>query len=279
VTPPAARRRFSIRSFREGDEAKLARLYSQCTAPFFGPGPVAPESWRAQFREQGWNAPSLDDDKECGRIAVRGREVLGYAITDYQPLWLRGAALIQELCVVEGEEGDEAARALIEDAEALAGARGKSYLAIELPREDGRVSGAAAACGYEVLVLPEVFMGKLVHLKQFLTEIAGELSLRLAASDHRGWAGTVRISSGGQSCDLRLEAGEVKVGAGSKRPEIRVTVDPEALLLLLTGRELPGDLYLGDVLSVRARGAQDALSLLDALFPRVPLFLPRAQWW
>jgi hypothetical protein len=53
----------------------------------------------------------------------------------------------------------------------------------------------------------------------------------------------------------------------------------EALPLLLLGRQWVEDLYLQDWLSVSARGDLDAVALLDALFPRVPLFLPRAQWW
>jgi hypothetical protein len=38
-------------------------------------------------------------------------------------------------------------------------------------------------------------------------------------------------------------------------------------------------LYLQDALRVETSDREEALRLLDTLFPRVPIFLPRAQWW
>jgi hypothetical protein len=62
-------------------------------------------------------------------------------------------------------------------------------------------------------------------------------------------------------------------------PTISVEVSPERLPQLLLGQATVGDCYLQDQLSVTAPDRAEALRLLDALFPRRPMLLPRAQWW
>lgn len=276
---------FSIRSYRKGDEPALAGLFNSYFASFFGHTRVTGASWRAQYRRQGWTGPSVEADRDCVRLAERAGRLVGYAVTDYEPIWMSGGALIQELCVVEEPEAREVSQALIEDAEQRAKDRGKSFVAVQFGEEDGLAASAAAACGYDVLPDPDqVFMAVVTDLGGFLAEIAAELGGRLGESGFCEWSGTVRVSSGGdgcemQSCDLRIAGGAVEVGPSKGAADISVTVAPEALPLLLLGREYPGELYLRDQLSVNAAEPQDALALLHALFPRIPLSLPRAQWW
>ncbi len=279
-------RELTIRSYREGDEAVLAEIFSRYATSFFGPERVTADSWLGQFRTQSWTGPSLDADPECGRIAEREGKTLAYAITDYEPMWMSDGALIQELCAAETESADEAALALIEDAEQRARQRGKSFIAIQLAQEDGRAAAAAAASGYCVEARPdEVFMATVTDLPRFLSEIAGELGRRVGESEFRDWRGVVRISSEGngretQSCDLCVSGGRVEVsGAGRGRPDVDAAVGCEGLPLLLLGRQQAGDLYLQARLSVGAADVREALRLLEVLFTRVPLFLPRAQWW
>lgn len=278
-------RSFSIRSYRKDDAPALARLFNSYFASFFGHSRVTGASWREQYRRQGWTGPSAGTDRDCVRLAERAGRLVGYAVTDYKPIWMRGGALIQELCVVEEAGAREVVEALIEDAEQRAKDRGKSYVAVQLGEEDGLATSAAAARGYDVLPNPDqVFMAVVTDLGGFLAEIAGELARRLGESGFCEWSGTVRVSSGGgecemRSCDLRIAGGAVEVGPVKGAADISATVAPEALPLLLTGREWPGDLYLRDQLSVNATEGQDALALLHVLFPRVPVCLPRVQWW
>jgi predicted N-acetyltransferase YhbS len=278
-------RSFAIRSYRKDDAPALARLFNSYFAGFFGHSRVTGASWREQYRRQGWTGPSVEADKDCVRLAERAGRLVGYAVTDYKPIWMTGGALIQELCVVEGEGAREIAEALIEDAEERAKDRGKSFVAVQFAEEDGLAASAAAAGGFDVGPNPDqVFMAVVTDLVGFLAEIADELGRRLRESGFGAWCGTVRVSSGGdgrerQSCDLRIAGGAVEVGPAKGAADISVTVAPEALPLLLMGREWPGDLYLRDQLSVDATEGQDALALLHVLFPRVPVCLPRAQWW
>ncbi|MDH4180276.1 MAG: GNAT family N-acetyltransferase, partial [Armatimonadota bacterium] len=123
---------FSIRSYREGDEELVVRLFNSYVRSFFGPAPLTADTWREQFRRQGWTGPSIDADNDCARLAERKGELLGYAVTDYKPMDMSGGALIQELCVAEGEDAGEVAQALIEDAERRARERGKSFVAIQM---------------------------------------------------------------------------------------------------------------------------------------------------
>jgi hypothetical protein len=60
--------------------------------------------------------------------------------------------------------------------------------------------------------------------------------------------------------------------------DIEVAVELERLPLLLLGRQSLADLYLQNALALSGEDREEALRVLEALFPRRPLFLPRAQW-
>jgi len=273
------RRDMTIRSFREGDEQVLAHLFNAYVADFLGPIRLSPRAWRAQFKRKSWRGPSLTDDSDCCRIAEVGGRVLGYALTDYQPFWREDAAVVQELCAAGESGADEVMQVLLADAEQRGLARGKSCLLLVLSPEDGRSAGAAASSGYEEHRDHELFMVLIVDLSGFLEEIAPALSARLAESLLRQWRGSVKILSGDQSSGLLCADGSVAVGPAPDEPDVTLAIRPEALPLLLLGRETIGELYVQDAVSLTAADAAEALSLLDALFPRLPLFLPRAQWW
>ncbi len=276
MPPP---RRLTIRSFREGDEHALARLFNAYVGDFFGPIRLTPRAWRAQFKRQSWNSPSLTDEKDCCRIAESAGRVLGYAVTDYRPFQLKDGAIVQELCAAEEEGADEVVHALLADAERRALDKGKSCLALYLSSEDGRSTPAAAARGYEERQGEGVFMALITDLSAFLKEIEPALAARLAGGPLPDWRGTVTILSGNQSSGLFCADGSVEVRPAAGRPSITLTVLPDALPLLLLGRESVGTLYTQDAISLDGDDVAEALRLLDALFPRLPLFLPRAQWW
>ena len=150
----------TIRSFREGDEAAIARLYNTAAAAeqprsqgyaagFVGPEPLTPRSWRGQFRHQGWSAPALDADRECVRLAVQRGELVGYAVTNYRYEFDPNVSVVQELCTMEVDDADGVAEALLTDAERLARARGKHVLMLSLSNEDGRIQRAAGRAGFD----------------------------------------------------------------------------------------------------------------------------------
>lgn len=277
---PRAEPELCIRSFREGDEEALCRLFNTYVADFFGPIRLTATEWRAQFKQQSWTGPSLTDHAEACRIAEVDGKLLGYAITDYRPNMLDGAAVIQELCTAEGDSADEAARSLVADAERRARERGKFVLIAQLSPEDGRASAATDAQGF-VSELDDggVFMAAIIGLPGLPEEMEPALSSRLEDSVFSGWSGRLNVSSGGQSAGLDLKAARVSICPPFESPDISIAVRPDAFPLLLFGRETVGELYLQDCLSVDASDAREALRLLDVLFPRAPMLLPRAQWW
>jgi hypothetical protein len=105
------------------------------------------------------------------------------------------------------------------------------------------------------------------------------LSSRLEGSAFSGWSGRLNVSSGEQSAGLDVKAAGVSICPPWENPDISLAVRPDALPLLAFGREMVGELYLQHCLSVDAPEVEEALRLLDVLFPRAPMLLPRAQWW
>jgi len=271
---------FHIRSFEEGDEAALARLFNSYLECFVGPTRVTAASWRRQFTRQGWKAPSFAD-AECCRVAElpAGGVVLGYAVTDYQPMWAEGGAILQELCVAEVERAEAVMRALIEDAEERALARGKRVLILELSSEDGLVEAAASALGYAERLDEGVFMAAVTDLAACLLDLAPALTARLAGSVLAGWSGAIRITSGEQMAGLVAARQAVRAAPPPQAPDISVVIHPDWLPSLLLGRASIGELYLQDAAAVSAPDIGEALRLLDVFFPVLPVYLPRAQWW
>ena len=269
----------TIRSFREGDEEALARLFNSYTAGFFGPIRVTPAGWRSHFRQQTWNAPSLTDDSDCGSIAESAGRILGYAITDYQPMLMDDGAILQELCVVDEEGAGKVVEALIEDAEKRALARGKSYLVLQPSPDDGLAAAAAQARGFWTQDDSEVFMVYVADLAGALTELLPELRQRLADSKLRDWRGAVKLTSGDQSCTIVVSGNGIQLAADGRKPDIAARLSPEVLPLLLFGREHIGELYIQDQVTLKAADVEEALRLLHVLFPLLPLCLPRAQSW
>ncbi|MBN1460017.1 MAG: hypothetical protein JXA57_10790 [Armatimonadetes bacterium] len=270
----------TIRDFREGDQQELSALFNEYLASYAGPTKCRPAGWRRQFAHGGWNGPSLTDDPGSCRIAMVDGAILGYAVTDYQPFGMRNAAVVQELCLAQTADAETVTKALLEDAENRARERGRHVLAVQLSPDDAQVTTATARLGFDG---PGddggVFMAVVVDLRQALEELTPALSEGLADSVARNWRGTVSLRSNEQAATLEVENGHVSVNADTAPADIETTVDPEWLPLLLLGRESVGELYVQHAITVKARDREYALQVLEALFPRRPVFLPRVQWW
>jgi predicted N-acetyltransferase YhbS len=267
-----------IRTFRDGDERSLAEIFNHHVSAFVGPASVTPESWRHQYGEA-WRGPLLGEDRECFRVAERGGQIVGYAICECPCRTMPEVAVIQELSVADLEDADDIARALVADAEARARQKGIPAIILHTSDEDGLTCRVADVLGYQG---PEettgVFMAAITNLTGFLTEMEPELSRRLAVSVYREWEGRLLIRSGESYAGVRMQQGRVQIDEDWDA-QVAITVCPEALPLLLLGRVSVGPLYLQDEVVLQADDKTAALELLDALFPRLPMYLPRSQWW
>jgi len=271
--------RISIRSFRDGDEIAAARLFDESLAGFVGAAPTTPDSWRRQHQVS-WRSPVLGEDPDCFRVAERAGEVIGYMVVECPCRFEPDLAVIQELCVADGEDADQAARLLVSAAEQLATGRGVAAIVLHLSHEHGLSHRLAAAAGYGP---PEagtgVFMAAITNLPTFLEEIEEELTNRLLASKVSDWQGVVHLVSGDQSAKLLLADRRVRVMERDDGPAFSVEISPEVLAPLLFGRTSVREAFLQDRLSLSVRDDPAALAVLDALLPRVPIYLPMSQWW
>jgi hypothetical protein len=281
---PATRKRSSptqvkLRSFREGDETAIVRCLTTYISDFVGPSPVTPKSWRSHYRRQSWAGPSIDEDPDCARLALMGSALVGYAVTDYRPEFQDEYAAVQELCVERGPNADAIAQALLVDAEQRARTRGKQAILLSLPAEDAIAARAAQALGFGVASEGGgVFMAAITDLSRFLTEIAPELTRRISVSEFAGLSGIIAIESGEMTSGITLTKGCVRV-APARSPGIQVTIHPDALPSVLLGQLRVSEAFLHGSLTVTAPDRMQALKLLDVLFPRAPLFMPKMQWW
>jgi len=276
-TPSPAKIR--LRSFREGDETAVAQIFTVYMTGFVGPSPVTPQSWRRHYRRQTWSGPSVEDDPDCARLALVGSKVVGYAVTDYKPEFEDDNAAVQELCVERGPNADAIAHALLADAEQRARTRGKQAILLSLSAEDAIAMRAAQTLGFRTSNNGgAVFMVAITDLPRFLREVAPELTRRLSASEFAQWSGTIAIESGQMTSGLKLSKGRVQV-APARGAGIRVAIHPEALPPVLLGQLRVSEAFLQNRLAVTASDRMQALKLLDVLFPRTPLYLPKGQWW
>ncbi|MGD0110915.1 MAG: hypothetical protein ABSD48_03565 [Armatimonadota bacterium] len=271
--------KIKLRSFREGDEIAIAQLFAAYVADFVGPSPVTPQSWRRYYRRQTWSGPSVQDDPDCARLALMGSRVVGYAVTDYKPEFEDDNAAVQELCVERGPNADAIAQALLVDSEQRARTRGKQAILLSLPVEDAIAMRAARALGFRSSGDGgAVFMAAIVDLSRFLTEIAPELTRRVSASEFAQWSGMIAIESGQMTSGLKLTKGRAQI-APARSASIRAAIHPEALPPVLLGQLRVSEAFLQNRLAVTASDRMQALKLLDVLFPRAPMFLPKMQWW
>ncbi len=271
--------RITVRAFRDGDEIAAARLFDESVAGFVGAAPTTPESWLNEHRVS-WRSPVVGEDDDCYRVAEQDGQMIGYVIVECPCRMEPDLAVIQELCVGEGERAEAAAQLLAAYAEQLARQRGAAAIVLHLSHEHGLTQKVAAAAGYGP---PEagtgVFMAAITDLAAFLEEIEEELSNRLLSSPVSDWQGVIHLISGDQSAKLLLAGQRVRVTGMDEGPALSVEISPEVLAPLLFGRMSVREAFLQDRLSVSVRDDAAALAVLDALFPRVPIYLPLSQSW
>ncbi len=268
-----------VRGYREGDEKAAAELLNQYVAGFLGAASVTPELWR-EHHEVGWRPPTLSRCPDCFRIAERDGVAAGYAVVGLPEGGGSQFAVVQELCVAEGEEGEEVAGALLADAEQIARSRGATAVLLQLGHEDGFIRRLTQARDYDWLG-PEsgVFMAAVSDLAGLLGEMQAELSARLGASRFSRWQGVVEIRSGAQSARLQLAEGRVRVVEPGGEPSFSAEVSAEVLPLLLFGRVSVRQAFLQDEMAIAGDDRTLGLELLDTLFPRLPMYLPVSQSW
>ncbi len=274
------RARVVVREYREGDEKAAAEVLNQYAAGFLGAAPVTPELWREQHEVE-WRPPTLSRRPDCFRLAEREGVVVGYAVVRLPEGNGSQSAVVQELCVREGEDKEEVAGVLLADAEEMARSRGASAVLLQLCHEDGLVRRLTQVRNYDWLGPGTgVFMATVSDLAGLLDEMREELSARLSASKFGRWQGVLDIRCGEQSARLELVEGRVRVvEAEAAEPSFSVDVSAEALPLLLFGRISVGQVFLQDAMTVRGGDREVALEVLDVLFPQLPMYLPVSQSW
>ena len=166
---------FTVRTFREGDEAEVVRLFNEVYGLYGGFVPRTEEYWRWCCLER------PDVAREGVFLAFDGERLCGYAVAG-------SSGNIWELCVADGET--EVARALLAEAVKYLEGLGVSSANVNVPR-DSSVAEDLLEAGF----------GEVAPERMFVTTLSPASLVRtLAASRREMFAG---VSDGVYGFQLR----------------------------------------------------------------------------
>jgi len=279
-------KKLRIRSYQPGDEAEIVRLFKERYGAFTGPTRLTVTRWREMHEQGWWNRPSVREDPESFRVAVRGERIIGY-VAFHQRTHDPGHAYLQELCVAQVADAREVAHRLLDDVVRILRERGVDEITWMLSPRDPWASGLAEGAGFlELLREPTVFMARLVSPDALFRELAGRLGRRLKAGPFSTWSGTVLFDLRDEHSAIACVAGKVEVlPEPPAEPTVKVRTGQETLCRMVLGALRAEEAYQQDRLMVRpleiavGTGRRRALELLDVLFPQNRWSLPRGHSW
>ena len=95
--------------------------------------------------------------------------------------------------------------------------------------------------------------------------------------ENPSWEGVIGLKTPYQEGFLRID-GNVSVAQGEK-VDAELILSQETLTRLISGALALWDAYLEGLISVKPRMSAELKSLLESIFPQVPLFHPADDLW
>ena len=244
--PRIRARGIRVRAFRPGDGAAMARLFGTC----YG-----------EFRNAGRKRPTCQADGSTVLLAHAGRKLVAYAkafVHDKD-------ASIHEIAVAPGKKREELVGPLMWRLHQALAKKGAKKVRVWMATE--MLAPLLQPLGYVSRKHGGVGMFTLIHLPQFLAEIAPLLERRLKKKD---WTGTLALCGETHRAGLTFRNGRVTV---HERPPARADITLEgsdaALTRIVAGIHSPFEPYLQLDLKIAPALNHRFLELLEALFPKV----------
>jgi GNAT superfamily N-acetyltransferase len=252
-----------IRSFREGDEKLSIKLYNSLYSSFFGWRKKTPARWhslRKEIRER---------DPGFAFLAENEEGVCGWA--GYFKQWV---GLVEELYVIPCNKRMPIARTLLCKLENHLVSQGIEEAHFWLSPQDEFSTALLTANGYKFSE-QRVFMLSILDLPLLLSSLLPLFYRRI--KENPSWKGVIGIKTPFQEGFLKID-GKVSVVQGEKA-DAELILSRETLTRLISGAIGLWDSYLEGLISVKPRMSPELKSLLEKIFPQVPLFHPADDLW
>jgi len=245
--PAAPAKGLRIRRYRPGDEAAMSRLYDAC----YGDGFEVERRWPARITQT-----------ESCLLAWRGRKLAAYV----QASVTGKEAALCELPVAAGKKREETVRALLTRLHTRL--RKKGVRTVQVYSGVEMLAPLLQPLGYRASKNGDVGMFALIHLPQFLREIAPLVERRMAKKD---WTGTIALLGEKHRAGLALRRGRVRVLRDPpEHPDITLEGTDVAITQVVGGIHTVYEPYLQLQLRIAPPLNARTLDLLETLFPRVP---------
>jgi hypothetical protein len=258
---------FYIRTFQDGDEEGIIRVFEECYGEYAGYVLRTPEYWR-------WCCLERPDVERSGVfVAVRRSDegVLGYAVAGK-------SGNIWEFGYDRGNSGRELVELLLKSATDYLEAVGASLVSLQVPAKDRVISAACANLGLAETKSSEIFVSvldfqSLLFLVSDQQEGLEELdeAVEVVLRDAPEWMA--------RSVKIRVRNGQVSPLEKGQKPTILVETDVSTLSSMLFGEVGPFWVWLR--FSVRVKPfwkISRFLRLFSALRVRQPWFVPLSDY-
>jgi len=163
--------KYKVRSFEDGDEIEIVRLFDRMYANYGGFSLKTPEYWR-------WCCLGRPDvEKEGLFVVVDGDEKLvGYAVVGR-------SGNIWELCYDPRSEGEEIVSLLLDEATCYLERAGATSITFNAPKEDYVVNRACRKVGFAAFPPPKMFLSILDFRKLLSLLVKGKKEKLMARFD------------------------------------------------------------------------------------------------
>jgi len=209
-------------------------------------------------------------------LAEKDRKPVGYLIGALGEPDEKGrvTARISQVCVKDGKACQQVTHALVARWCALVAGRGATRARVwRLPEADPVLQGFQAA-GFTSRKTGDVEMWRLHNLPLLLQHIRPLLEHRLKEKKRGDWRGTIALLGRKHRAALAIDRGKVTVLKSiPKSPSIALEGDDDAISRLIAGRRTAFQAFLQLELRITPKPNRDVTTLLDGLFPRMPVYL------
>jgi len=259
---------YKVRSFDDGDEVEIVRLFDRVYADYGGFTLKSPEYWR-------WCCLKRPDvEREGLFVVVEGDEnIVGYAVAGK-------SGNIWELCYDPRRDGEEIASLLLDKCTRYLERVEATSITFNVPEEDHVLNKVCEKLGFAVFPPPQMFLSVL-DFRKFISRLLNSRKKELMAKFDE--VVLVKLKDAPFWIDntvfIHISRDRVEVCDGAQSPTIRIETDVVTLSSLLLGILNPFKSLIRLKLKVKPFWKTPTmLRLVYSLQVKTPWFFPLSDY-